>query len=430
MIRLLYDVSVLGYGVRDPRNRAGVFRATEHLALGLAASDGIDLTFCASKWEDLYSTASYLRVKAQLTGVPFAPRQIEPWAIGPAAAALSAMWSGHRQSLVRRLIANALRGLLRLIDRYSSPLRPRDTIGYQLFHSPYHPLPSPKTRVPHLTYCLTIYDMIPVLFPELVRSRHRSSFSSILTSIRSDDYVICNSHTTKDDLCGHSEVDPRHVFVVPLAAAPELFHPVRDPEIVQRIKEKYGIPGGNYVLSVNTIEPRKNMDHAIRSFARLVQQERIRDLSFVLVGARGWDYQRVFTTLAECGLPPQRVVVTGHVPDADLAALYTGALCFVYPSLYEGFGLPLLEAMQCGVPAIASNTSALPEVVGDAGVLIDPTDGEALCQAVLELYLHPSRRAALSHKSLVRARLFTWERCTRETVAVYRAAIGDQAFDR
>jgi glycosyltransferase involved in cell wall biosynthesis len=125
------------------------------------------------------------------------------------------------------------------------------------------------------------------------------------------------------------------------------------------------------------------------------------------------------------GLPAirGRIVLTGYVDDADLAPLYRGATAFVYPSLYEGFGLSQLEAMQCGTPVIASNTSSMPEVVGDAGILVDPRDGDALCQAMLDLCRDAPMRARLSERSLARAARFTWERTTREALAAYRAAL-------
>jgi len=174
---------------------------------------------------------------------------------------------------------------------------------------------------------------------------------------------------------------------------------------------------------VGTLEPRKNVVHLIRSFAELVRAERIPDLHLVLTGGQGWDYEPIFAEAERLREVRDRIHFTGYADDVDLAPLYSGALAFVYPSLYEGFGLPVLEAMQCGTPVITSSTSSLPEVVGDAGLLVDPQDGAALCQAMLALYEDADRRAELSSRAVARAGRFSWERCAHETVAAYRQAI-------
>ena len=118
-----------------------------------------------------------------------------------------------------------------------------------------------------------------------------------------------------------------------------------------------------------------------------------------------------------------RIVITGYVPDEDLAALYSGAMVFVYPSFYEGFGLPPLEAMQCGVPVIVSNTSSLPEVVGDAGILVDPKDGDAICQGILNIYRDNILKMQMTANSLKNAERFSWKRCAEETLAAYRTSL-------
>ncbi|HTP65773.1 MAG TPA: glycosyltransferase family 1 protein, partial [Geobacteraceae bacterium] len=135
------------------------------------------------------------------------------------------------------------------------------------------------------------------------------------------------------------------------------------------------------------------------------------------------DYDKIFAELARHDFSRERVIVTGYVADEDLAALYSGAIAFVYPSLYEGFGLPPLEAMQCGVPVITSNTSSLPEVVGDSGILVDPRDADALCAAMLSLYKDSDRREMLAQSALQRAAEFSWKRCVDETVRAYKNSL-------
>ncbi|MBC8153154.1 MAG: glycosyltransferase family 4 protein, partial [Bacteroidetes bacterium] len=162
-------------------------------------------------------------------------------------------------------------------------------------------------------------------------------------------------------------------------------------------------------------------DHLIRCFVRLVEAGELpNDLNLVLVGTKGWKIDALLAEVAKNERIRSRLVFTGFVPDADLAPLYAGALAFVYPSLYEGFGLPPLEAMQCGLPVITSNVSSLPEVVGDAALLVPPTDVDALCQALLTVANSAAVRADLSEKSLARATLFSWTKFIDQHVALYQ----------
>ena len=176
------------------------------------------------------------------------------------------------------------------------------------------------------------------------------------------------------------------------------------------------------MLSLNTLEPRKNVEHSVRCFVRAVEEARLDGLTFALAGPVGWDYGQILETVADPRVR-QRVQLIGYVDDGDLAALYSGALAFLFMSHYEGFGLPPLEAMQCGTPVITSNTSSLPEVVGDAGITLAPNDEDGLCQSIVDVYRDASLRQAMSSKSLDRARRFSWERCTSETLAAYKAAL-------
>src|SRR5947209_82132 len=243
-----------------------------------------------------------------------------------------------------------------------------------------------------------------------------------------NDWILCISEATKKELCDYLKFDPARVFITYLAASTELFYPCRDVSKIRATLARYKIPDVPYILSLNTLEPRKNIDHAIRCFARLVREQHLRDLNFVLVGPKGWDYGKVFDAIAENDSVKDRIIVTGYVADEDLAPLYSGALVFVYPSFYEGFGLPPLEAMQCGVPVITSDTSSLPEVVGGAGVMLNPTDADGLCQAILEIYDRPSLRAQMSLASIEQARRFTWQRCTQQTIEAYRTALSGAAL--
>jgi len=164
------------------------------------------------------------------------------------------------------------------------------------------------------------------------------------------------------------------------------------------------------------------MEHAIRCFSALVRAEKLDDLYFVLVGTNGWRHEQILAEAAKCNVAADRIIVAGYVPDEELAPLYSGALAFIYPSLYEGFGLPPLEAMQCGTPVITSNSSSLPEVVGDAGIMVSPTDADALTQAMRDMYRQPELRETAGRRAIERAKLFSWDKYTDNVVAAYRTA--------
>jgi glycosyltransferase involved in cell wall biosynthesis len=177
-----------------------------------------------------------------------------------------------------------------------------------------------------------------------------------------------------------------------------------------------GLPhGSRYVLHVGTLQPRKNLGRLVQAFAGVL--ETVPDVHLVLVGKRGWgdeDLGRLARTLGVA----ERVLTPGYLPREMLPAVYSGAAAVLIPSLYEGFGLPALEAMACGTPVACSSTSSLPEVVGDAGLLFDPLDTDAIGRAMLRLLEDDSLRARMSHEGRARAALFTWERCARSTLAV------------
>ena len=196
-------------------------------------------------------------------------------------------------------------------------------------------------------------------------------------------------------------------------AADEMFDAgVRDEE-AKKLKSKLGID--KYILSVGTLEPRKNLMSLLQAFADVIPLLP-EDIKLVIAGRKGWLYEDILKTIGDIG---GKVVVTGYVTKVELRLLYNEAEVFVYPSLYEGFGLPVIEAMACGAPVITSNTSSLPEVAGDAGITVDPCNTGALSEAILEVVKNRKLREELSGKGLQRANLFSWEITAKQTLNVY-----------
>jgi glycosyltransferase involved in cell wall biosynthesis len=416
---IVYDVSVFGTAYYYKRARTGIFRVAENIASGLVHSPEYELFFsaCASVTHRIQS-AKYLESSSGFRGfrAQLIPdnclftnllSQLYP---DPEITTLSQRVQGKFVSMLSRVFWGS-----KSIN--SSLLKKAD-----IFHTPYHPIPERAKKSRDLKRFITIYDMIPILYPQYFQFNEPDYMQKILNSIGSHDWVFAISESTKNDLCTHLKIDPTHVIVNPLAAS-HLFYQCEDSSKLEKIRQKYSIPEKPYILSVSTLEPRKNIDHVIRCFAKLVQQEKLHDLNLVLVGSQGWNYDQIFAAISEFKELKDRIIVTGFVDDEDLATIYSNALMFLYPSFYEGFGLPPLEAMQCGLPVITSDTSSLPEVVGDAGMMVNPADEDALCQGILDIYINSALQQQMSKRSLIRSQLFSWKKFQQNTITGYQEAL-------
>jgi len=228
--------------------------------------------------------------------------------------------------------------------------------------------------------------------------------------------VIAVSQATQDDLVQHYGIEPGKISVV-YSGWDERMQPVEDEGTIERVKARYGIRG-EYVLYVGTLQPRKNLGRLLEAVALLREQaQRGEAPGLVIAGRKGWLYDPVFQQVERLGLE-REVVFPGYVPQEDLPALLSGARLFVFPSLYEGFGLPVLEAMACGTPVVCSNVSSLPEVAGDAAFLVDPRDVKGMAEAMNRLLQDEGLRAEVVERGYRRVRQFSWDRCARETLAV------------
>jgi glycosyltransferase involved in cell wall biosynthesis len=266
---------------------------------------------------------------------------------------------------------------------------------------------------------VTVYDVFPWSCPgtstllEVLIYRHWLPL--VLPRV---DAVITVSQTSKADIVHYLKVPADRILVVH-AGVSAVYRPLPTDEVA-RIGAEYSLPEG-YILFVGSVEERKNLRGLLHACARLWQAGERRPL--VVVGARKWKHAGIMKTVRKLNLE-RYLIFTGYVPEADLPALYNGADLFVFPSLYEGFGLPPLEAMACGTPVVCSNAASLPEVVGDAAIMVDPYDVDGLAEAMHRVLTDTGLREELREKGLARARQFTWERTARETVAVYREVAG------
>lgn len=287
-------------------------------------------------------------------------------------------------------------------------------------------------NAPPLSPCpvvVTVHDIAFERYPEFFSPRDLRILKRLVPlSARRAARVITVSQHARQELLDCYGLPPERV-VVTYEAAAEHFRPVTDPAELAAVRRRYGIGDRPYVLALGNLQPRKNMVRLVEAFRRLTAGERAagRNASdaplLVIAGKAQWRESEIFRAVEAAGLA-DRVVFPGYVADADLSALYSGAVAFVYPSLYEGFGLPPLEAMACGTAVICSNAASLPEVVGDAALTFAPTDVEALAQALADVLSNPGLREDLRQRGLQRAAQFSWRRCAQETLAVYREALG------
>jgi len=305
--------------------------------------------------------------------------------------------------------------LIRIPLTLSAELRrnPVDVLHVQFTAPPFSPCP----------VVVSIHDLSFEHLPQTFKWRSRKQLRiTVRRTARQASQVMALSEYARNDIVKTYQVSPDKISVIPLAAGNH-FRPVRDEEELQRVRQTYGIEG-EYMLSVGAIQPRKNLGRLVAAYSHLRGAKPEGKLpKLVLAGKCAWLYDETLRAIEELELSDS-IILTGYVPESDLPALYSGALCFIYPSYFEGFGLPPLEAMQCGVPVIVGDRTSLPEVVGDAGVLVDPFDVNALAAAIEKVVSDSNLRAELSVQGLARAKLFKWRETARQTLAVYQKAAG------
>ncbi len=280
-----------------------------------------------------------------------------------------------------------------------------------VLHSPDF-IPPSRTRCPVV---ITMHDLAFLLYPRFLTRDSARYYGQVDLAARQADHIIAVSESTKRDTVRLLGVPESKITVIHEAAHP-LFTPITNEEALVRIRARYNLPP-EFVLFVSTIEPRKNLPTLLRAFRRLRDNYKS-EAVLVIAGNRGWLAEQVDQVLEELNLN-DAVRFLGGVANEELVYLYNAARLFVLPSFYEGFGLPPLEAMACGTPVVVSQVSSLPEVVGDAGMLVAPEDVEGLTVAMWRVLTDDDLHREMRAKGVKRAATFSWERAARETLAVY-----------
>jgi len=420
-LKVVLDIAPLGWSFFHKQYARGIHRVAEKLVSGLSASPQCELSFVATS--SVYGGSRMVAEDERFKSTRFfhSPGQVA-----------LARWAHERHQWVqqtfpdRRFHLRALRWLAQntanLADHLASRFAVENLAGANIYHSPLAPIPSGVGKS-KLKRFLTVHDLVPLTHPETVNGKGGSLLHRQLNSLTPGSFAFCVSNDCRNDLLNCSKLPPENVFVTPLAASPETFYPVNDPAAVRHKLQQYGIPDAPYFLTLSSIDPRKNFGHLIRCFGELAEAGELEGCNLVVVGTNPQRFTFFDEALRKFPRLKPRIITPGFVPDEDLAAIYSGALAFTFPSLSEGFGIPVVEAMQCGIPVISSNTTSLPEVIGEAGILLDPLARDAWCAAMKRVLQDSGTVEALRKKSLARAKLFSWQRFTDETLRGYRTSL-------
>jgi glycosyltransferase involved in cell wall biosynthesis len=293
------------------------------------------------------------------------------------------------------------------VERWTGPIK--------LYHATDFTLPPVHEETRTL---LTVHDLSFIRAPESAEPGLRRYLESVVPrSIRRADHILADSESTRRDIIDLYGTAESKITVL-YCGVEDRFYPVNDPPVLARVREKYGIGNRPYILSVGTVQPRKNYARLVEAFNRLNRP----NLLLVIAGGKGWLEDPLYERIEQLNMS-DRVHFTGFIDDADLPALYSGALLMAYPSLYEGFGLPPLEAMACGTPIVSSNTSSLPEVIGDAGIMVDPLDIAAMTEQIKRVLDNSELRHTLKTRGQLRVQRFNWQTAATQLRGQYEALL-------
>ena len=319
------------------------------------------------------------------------------------------------QLAVRFPVHALLSGLLKLPLANSAAIR-RDV---DLFHATDHHIP----RIAGVPTVATVMDMIPMLHPEWIKNDLRSLKNWLFnTAIRKADHIITISEFSKQDMVEHLKIAPERISVTPLGVDPAYFERI-DAAQRQAVLDKHGLKPG-FFLFVGTLQPRKNLPRILQAFKQLPADAR-KEHALVIIGRDGWNNEELLPQLVALEQQGEGRWLS-YLPQTDVMALLQSAQALMFPSLYEGFGLPVVEAFAAQCPVIASNSTSVPEVTGDAAWPVDPYSVDSISHAMAEVLSQHALRAEKVERGLARARGYTWSECAHQTLAVYAQVLGNR----
>lgn len=410
-MKVIFDISSVG---DNPKTRTGIARTAWTLADLLHQNLGNNLSFSATG-----SIEASLQTERLLDAYPNLRSAIHP--VSSFSRNVNQLnKQTNNNSLIEKTKHLTLPNISRILNITRQPIDVNILAQADIFHSSYPRIPKQVRKALPNRHLQTVHDLTPLLLDEkYFAPGQRGITQRLIDTIQPNDWVTTVSDATRNDLLNRKKLNTEQVVTIYWAASPELFYPVLDKSVIEVVKQKYQLPEGDYFLSLHSLAPHKNMDHLISCFKQVISQEKNKDLHLVICGGNKNAAVSMINDNHLTDTDLKFIHFAGFIDDIDLAAIYSGAIGFIFPSLYEGFGLPVLEAMQCGCPVISSNTSSLPEVVGEAGFLVSPTDKDTLCEYIVKLDRSSDLRSKYSQHSLNRSDFFSWEKTAAATLKIY-----------
>ncbi|MDR1494498.1 MAG: glycosyltransferase family 4 protein [Rickettsiales bacterium] len=440
-IRVLIDIDNVLAGVVDRKNKTGLHWAARNIITKLMKEKDLDITFLTSRnttilYDDLCNLEPAFRGFRCINSIGLSVRE---WCAMPLTYLIVRRMKFRRQrrtsgglkslvSFIFYLIFTVLAKCLGVISLFAKK-NAEILDEFDVYQSTFYKIPDLILQNGKIRKYILVHDIIPlrdIANYEDIHPKTRSNFAKIFENLNSNVGFFFNSQYTREDFLDYfPQYRTNRNLVTPLAADGALFYRDNSPdrEKQDRILAKYKIPlDKKYVLSVGSINPRKNLLFLVECFVEFLNNHSdVDNLFLVLSGPLGWHVKELFRCLVKNEKYKSKIILTGYLDDADLNTVYNRAFCFVYPSLYEGFGLPILEAMQCGLPVIASNTTSMPEVYGDAGLAIDPRKRQDLLEAFRKICFDENLCNDLAIRSLQRSQLFSWDRTARLFLEEYKS---------
>lgn len=396
-VNVILDGSLLSECERMGSNRYGMLRLAESITKELVDNKELNISFA-----NVFYTGNYDELLREYVAENY-----------PAYSSKIVSKTPFLQTRIPKL-----RGLLkRVAERAKLQTVIPELERNDVFHSFYYSFPQ-NIQNSKIKKILTYLDIIALKIPgydSVLINTTKKIIESIVPN-----FAVSISEFSKQDLLEYdNRIDSDRVFVSPPAAAEELFFQNKNIDEWKIVKDKYNLPD-NYFLSISSRDQRKNVPHLVKSFSKYVLQEKPGDLYLVLSGNFNYSYSLLDELNLNKAVRDKIYITENHIEDKDLSVVYSNSLCFFFMSYYEGFGLPALEAMQCGVPVVTADTTSLPEVVGDAGIMLNPHDEDALCDAMNKIYLDEALRKEYSQLGLQRAKEFSWQRCAGEYTEIFK----------
>ena len=409
-LKLVYDASIIRFGAVKNGGRTGVYVAALNILRELAKRKDVELALHCHPFH-AYDIGCVLR--KELSNIRF--NIVKDGGCCSLYGKFKALKRKLKNTLFRRVLMNLFFTASAVFFKFILFFCKKNTfVNYDAYFSPVYLIPKHiETR-----RFILLHDIIPMLFPEYAADPWDKGhyLYDLCQTLNEEDHYFANSECTRRDFLNNFPlIDPQNIVVTPLACS-ENFRPSTSLSDLKKVKNKYNIPADKkYIFSLCTLEPRKNLIRIAKTFIEFVEKHEIDDLVLVLGGG----YWTIFidklkNTIHDIG--DGKIIRAGYLDDEDLPILYSGAEWFVYTSAYEGFGLPPLEAMSCGCPVIVSNNSSLPEVVGDAGILVDWKSDEQHMAAFEKYYFDKDFREEMKLKAMQRAQLFSWKKCADQIV--------------